>query len=164
MDGKLRVLFVCTGNICRSPSAEAVVRKRAAERGMAERLDVESAGTHGWHAGQPPDPRAVDAASRRGYDLQELRARQLSRDDFEAFDLILAMDRSHHSHLLALCPDGRANKLRLFLEFAPPPGGRLDVPDPYYGGGEDFEHMLDLVERGAEGLLKALEENRVAAR
>lgn len=159
---KLRVLLVCTGNICRSPSAEAVLRKRAEERGLDGRIEVASAGTHGWHVGQPPDGRAIAAAARRGYDLRGLRARQLSPEHFDGYDLILAMDRSHHSHLAALCPPGLAERLRLFLEFAPPPGGRLDMPDPYYGEAEDFEHMLDLIEHGAEGLLAALERERIA--
>lgn len=154
-DGKTRILFVCTGNICRSPSAEAIVRTLAARKGLSDKLELESAGTTSFHVGQAPDPRAQKAARARGYDLSPIRARQVTRKDFQYFDLLLAMDSSHHANLLDLCR-GDDERLRLFMEFAPKHRGRLDVPDPYYGGAKGFETMLDMIEQGAEGLLAAL--------
>ncbi|MFQ5774824.1 MAG: low molecular weight protein-tyrosine-phosphatase [Kiloniellaceae bacterium] len=154
-----RVLFVCTGNICRSPTAEAVLRKMAADAGLAGRIECDSAGTHAWHAGLAPDPRAVRAGAERGYELVSLRARRLSEDDFRAFDLIIAMDRGHDSHLEARRPaDGAAAGVRLLLDFAPEAAAAHagDVPDPYHGGPADFEHALDLIEAGVRGLLAAL--------
>ncbi len=143
----MKLLLVCTGNICRSPTAEGVLRRLAQEAGLA--LEVDSAGTHGWHAGEPPDERAQAHALRRGYDLSRLRARRIEPGDFARFDLILAMDRGHLRLLRERCPRGHAGKLRLFLD------GR-DVPDPYYGGAEAFEQVLDLVEDAARSLLDHL--------
>src|SRR5882672_1486286 len=140
----MRVLFVCTGNICRSPTAEGVLRHLAKKKGID--LQVESRGTHDYHVGEPPDERAQDHAKRRGYDLSAQRARQLSRRDFEEFDLVLAMDRGHLRILQRLCPQQHAGKLRLFLR-------ESDVPDPYYGGPEGFEQVLDLVEEACGRLL-----------
>lgn len=150
-----RVLFVCTGNICRSPTAEGVLRKLAADAGLAHRIAVDSAGTHGYHAGEAPDARAQAHARRRGYDLSGLRARRFTREDFQAFDLILAMDREHHAILARLAPPSAGQKLRMMLEFARRPGGD-EVPDPYYGGPDGFELVLDLIEDAAEGLLDHL--------
>lgn len=153
---KHRVLFVCTGNICRSPTAEGVLRHRAETAGLGERLHIDSAGTHGYHVGEPPDPRAIHQAALRGYDLQSLRARKLRRHDFADFDLLLAMDRGHLSILQRLAPENGGAKWRLFLDYAPKAHARREVPDPYYGDLTDYDHALDLIEAGVEGLLQAL--------
>jgi protein-tyrosine phosphatase len=141
------VLFVCTGNICRSPTAEAVLRHLAKQAGVE--LQVESAGTGGWHVGRPPDERAQHHARGRGYDLSAQRARQVARRDFEVFDHIVALDRGHLAALQAQCPTRHRAKLRLLV-----PGG--DVPDPYYGGAEGFERVLDMVEAACAGLLREI--------
>ena len=150
------VLFVCTGNICRSPTAEAVLRTRATAAGLAEGLIVDSAGTHGYHVGEPPDERAQEAASARGYDLSALRARRVSADDFDRFDHIVAMDAGHLAQLARLAPTGQRHKLALLMDFAPSRAG-LNVPDPYYGGHHHFEQVLDLIEAGVDGLLAKLD-------
>jgi protein-tyrosine phosphatase len=150
-----RVLFVCLGNICRSPTAEAVVRELARRQAGGLDLEVDSAGTHGYHAGDAPDERAIAAARRRGIDMSGLRARVVEKSDFERFDLVLAMDQAVHERLARIAPREHAARLRLFLEFAPQLG-RRDVPDPYYGGATGFEEVLDLVEEGARGLLESL--------
>ncbi|WP_235823565.1 low molecular weight protein-tyrosine-phosphatase [Azohydromonas sediminis] len=150
-----RVLMVCMGNICRSPTAEAVLRTQAALRGLARRVEVDSAGTHGWHAGEPPDPRAQAHGARRGYDLAPLRARRVQAVDFERFDLILAMDRDNLAQLLALRPPGAAARLELLMHFARRHAVD-EVPDPYYGAADGFERVLDLVEDACEGLLDHL--------
>ena len=149
-----RVLFVCMGNICRSPTAEAVVREFAQrEAGLV--LEVDSAGTHGYHTGDAPDERSIVAARRRGFDLAMLRARVVEAADFERFDLVLAMDDAVLQRVRELAPPRYADRVQLFLDFAPGLG-RRDVPDPYYGGAAGFEEVLDLVEEGARGLLAAL--------
>jgi len=149
------VLFVCTGNICRSPTAEGIFRKFVADAGMSEAIIADSAGTHDYHVGEPPDPRAQDAASQRGYDLSALRARRVERGDFERFDLIVAMDRGHQRTLSRFAPPATAGKIRLMMSFASS-RGQEDVPDPYYGGPEDFESVLDLLEDAVRGLLDSL--------
>jgi protein-tyrosine phosphatase len=149
------VLFVCMGNICRSPTAEGVFRKLLSERAPQLRVVVDSAGTHGYHVGRPPDGRSVAAAARRGVDLSNLRAREVVAEDFERFDLILAMDRLNQATLLDRCPADYQARIRLFLEYART-AESLDVPDPYYGGSHGFEHVLDLVEAAANGLLDDL--------
>ena len=154
------VLFVCTGNICRSPTAEGVLRKLAAEAGLGDRIVIESAGTDDYHVGDPPDPRAIRRAGLRGYDLRALRARQVEPRDFDRFDLIVAMDRGHHRVLSKLCPPQRVAAVRLFLDFAANDGPR-DMPDPYYGGIEDYDHALDLIEPGAAALLEALKKDHL---
>jgi len=151
----MRILFVCMGNICRSPTAEAVFRDYARRHAPDLQLEVDSAGTHDYHVGEPPDPRAVKAASRRGLDLSGLRARQVEETDFERFDLILAMDRLNHAMLLERSAPEYHGRIRLLLEFADAPAG-LDVPDPYYGGAKGFDEVLDLVEEAAAGLLAEL--------
>ena len=149
------VLFVCLGNICRSPTAEEVFRAAVIRQGLGPRIPVDSAGTGHSHVGSPPDRRSIQAARRRGYDLTALRARQVAGEDFERFGWIVAMDRANLRALEALRPDGFGGHLGLFLDFAP--GADLDeVPDPYYGGPQGFEQVLDLLEEAAEGLLQDL--------
>ncbi len=150
-----RVLFVCLGNICRSPTAHGVFLHQVAEAGLADAVTVDSAGTGAWHVGEPPDARATAAARGRGYDLSRLRARQVAPLDFERFDYILAMDRSNLSHLQAMRPDAYPGHVGLFLDYHPQPPFR-EVPDPYYGGDRGFEEVLDLVEAAGRGLLQAL--------
>lgn len=149
------VLLVCMGNICRSPTAEGVLRRLADEAGMLDRLRIDSAGTHDYHVGKAPDPRAQEAAMRRGYDLSALRARQVSVRDFQEYDLILAMDRENLHNLQWQCPPEHRHKLRLFLSFSGCHSGD-EVPDPYYGGREGFDRVLDMVEDAARGLLRTL--------
>jgi protein-tyrosine phosphatase len=152
----MRILFVCMGNICRSPTAEGVMRRLLDEAGLADRVDVESAGTGGWHAGEPPDERATLAARRRGVTL-EGAARQVRSDDFRRFDLLIALDRSNLRELLLRAPDeDAAEKVRLLREFDPAAAGDLDVPDPYYGGDRGFETVLDMVEAACRGLIDEL--------
>lgn len=148
----MRILFVCMGNICRSPTAEGVFRRLVAERVPGVEIDVDSAGTHDYHVGDPPDPRSIAAAARRGVDLRQLRARLIRDEDFERFDLIIAMDRLNRETLLERSPAPFRERIRLFMEFA---GDREveDVPDPYYGGAPGFERVLDLAEEAAAGLL-----------
>ena len=151
-DIQASVLFVCMGNICRSPTAESVFRARATRAGLADQLLIESAGIGDWHVGQPPDDRAIVHARRRGYDLSCLRARQVMREDFERFDWILAMDRRNLRDLQALRPADYAGHLGLFLDLAPEMGVR-EVPDPYFGGADGFETVLELTERASDALL-----------
>lgn len=154
-DGKNRILMICMGNICRSPTAEGVLRRLIEQNGLSSLIEVESAGTHGYHVGECPDRRAQQAALKRGYDLSALRARKVTREDFEKFDLVLAMDRENLANLLEICPPSERLKVRLFLSYAE----EVDVdevPDPYYGGPAGFERVLDLVERAALGVIKAL--------
>jgi len=150
-----RILFVCLGNICRSPMAEGVFSHIAAEAGHGDRFFVESAGTGAWHIGNPPDPRAVAAASQRGIDLSGQRAREVRSRDFEEFDLVLAMDSSNHESLLRLAPEEHSHKVALFLDHLPEHESR-DVPDPYYGGDDGFDAVLDLIEAGSRVLLARL--------
>jgi protein-tyrosine phosphatase len=150
-----RVLFVCTGNICRSPTAAGVFRKLVADAGLSDLIKVESAGTHGYHVGAPPDPRALAAGLARGYDLSDLRARRVHREDFHRFDLIVALDDDHLAALAALAPPSAGHKVRRMMEFARRSRAK-EVPDPYYGPPEGFDHVLDLVEDAAEGLLHSM--------
>jgi protein-tyrosine phosphatase len=152
----MRILFVCMGNICRSPTAEGVMRRLLEDAGLTDRVEVESAGTGDWHAGEPPDERATLAAHRRGITLAGA-ARQVRPADFRRFDLLIAMDRGNLRELLALAPDeDAAEKVRLLREFDPAASGDLDVPDPYYGGDRGFETVLDMVEAACRGLLDEL--------
>lgn len=145
---------MCLGNICRSPTAEAVFRRQVEEAGLASRIHIDSAGTGDYHIGEPPDRRASSAASARGYDLSALRARQVQRADFAAFDYVLAMDDANVRALERLCPPEHADKIRLFTEFATTKA--TGVPDPYFGGADGFDLVLDLVEDAARGLLRHL--------
>ena len=148
----MKILMVCTGNICRSPTAEGVLRKFLGDSSMHDRVQVDSAGTHDYHCGEAPDRRAVQHAKRRGYDLSRLRARQIQWRDFEEFDLLLAMDRGHLKMLQAHSPPQHRHKLKLYLEFAGLPD--TDLPDPYYGGPDGFEQVLDAAEAASRGLLE----------
>ena len=150
-----KVLFVCTGNICRSPTAEGIFRKLTADAGFAHAISADSAGTHGYHVGEPPDPRAQEAAARRGYDLSGLRARRVQREDFQRFDVVLAMDREHEAILARMAQPSSGHRLRLMMSYARR-FSQDDVPDPYYGGPRGFELVLDMLEDAAEGLLEAL--------
>ena len=149
-----RILFFCMGNICRSPTAEGVMRAKLAAAGLD--VEVDSAGTHGYHVGAPPDERAQAHAARRGYDLSALRARQLVAEDFRRFDLVLGMDADNLARAARLCPPGERQRLKLLMDYAPHTGHR-HVPDPYYGGEAGFEEVLDLVEAACDGLVEALQ-------
>ena len=151
----ISVLFVCMGNICRSPTAEGVFRKMVADSPLAGKINIDSAGTHGYHAGAPPDARAIEHAARRGYDLSALRCRQVNATDFERFDYILAADAMNVKQLKAMCPTRLAHKIEYLLDY----GGEeeeFEVPDPYQGEAKDFELALDLIEEGCRGLLEYL--------
>ncbi len=150
-----RILFVCMGNICRSPTAEGVFRKMVQQRAPHLQVEIDSAGTHAYHVGEPPDRRAIAAAARRGIDLSGLRARVVEEGDFEGFDLLIAMDQLNREVLLDRSPDEYRERVRLMLEFAPTVDAD-DVPDPYYGGPVGFEHVLDLVEEASQGLIDEL--------
>ncbi len=149
------ILFVCMGNICRSPTAEGVFRARAAQAGLAERLHIDSAGTHAYHVGHPPDPRSTEFAARRGVDLSTQRARQVVAGDFAAFDRIYAMDRDNLERLMAACPAQHRHKLGLLMQFATRSDADV-VPDPYYGGANGFDLVLDYIEDASDGLLAEL--------
>jgi len=161
---RVRVLMVCMGNICRSPTAEAVLRRKLREAGLAHLVDVDSAGTHAYHVGSPPDERSQKHARQRGYDLAPLRARRVSAQDYEKFDLLLAMDWDNLAILEDECPPDlpqarRSQKLKRLTEFMPatsPHAGAQTVPDPYYGGPAGFDAVLDLVENACDGLVEHL--------
>ena len=151
---KTSILFVCMGNICRSPTAEGVFRHRAARAGLA--LDIDSAGTHAYHVGSAPDQRSMRHALKRGYDLSGQRARQVAPADFETFDHILAMDHDNLERLQAHCPPQYRHKLDLFMRYATQCQSDV-VPDPYYGGDQGFDLVLDYVEDAADGLIAMLQ-------
>jgi protein-tyrosine phosphatase len=153
---KIKVLFVCMGNICRSPTAEGVFNALLASRNLSDAFDVDSAGTHAYHVGDYPDLRAQKAARDRGLELKHLRARKVHVNDFEVFDHILAMDEDNHANLSELCPDEYRHKIKLFLEYAADLQQR-EVPDPYYGGAYGFERVLDMVEAASEGFIDTLQ-------
>ena len=150
---KVRVLFVCLGNICRSPMAQGVFARYVEAAGLEGIVEVDSAGTHAFHIGESPDLRACAAALKRGVDLSHQRARRVGGRDFEEFDYVLAMDRDNYAYLQSFCPAEFDYKLRCVLDFAPQLGER-EVPDPYYGGGSGFEKVLDMIESVGEGLLR----------
>jgi len=153
---RLAVLVVCTGNICRSPTGEGVLRHLVEKRGLADRIEVASAGTHDYHVGECPDARSIRHARKRGYDLSPLRASQVTREDFERYDYILAMDRGHLRILRNMAPKDAKARLGMFLEASARWKGE-DVPDPYYGGVEHFERVLDMVEEAAERWVERFE-------
>jgi len=151
----IKVLFVCMGNICRSPTAHGVFEKLVEESGLVRQIAVESAGTHAYHVGEAPDSRSQRTAIKRGYDLSRQTSQKVEKKHFEKYDLILAMDRDNYRKMLDICPEPHVDKIRLMMEFAP----HLDadvVPDPYYGGPNGFEQVLDMVEEASQGLLEHL--------
>ena len=156
MKKKTSVLFVCMGNICRSPTAEGVFRHTVTEAGLEDLFEIDSAGTHAYHVGEPPDRRAQQAATRRGFSLADIRARRVVADDFEHFHHIIAMDEDNLVMLHEQADTVHRDKIRLFLEFGS--GPETEVPDPYYGGATGFERVLDLVEDASRGLLEVLRE------
>ena len=151
------VLFVCMGNICRSPTAEGVFRHKVEQANLGDLISIDSAGTHAYHVGKSPDPRAQQAALKRNIDLSKQRARRVCVDDFTKFDYVIAMDESNKEDLLSLCPAGYESRVHLFLDFAE--CDEIEVPDPYYGQGRGFEIVLNLVEEAADGLLKKIQHN-----
>jgi protein-tyrosine phosphatase len=154
----IRVLFVCLGNICRSPTAEGIFRGLVEAAGLAAQIHIDSAGTHAYHVGSPPDRRAQAEAKRRGNDISHLRGRQAKAEDFQAFDYVLAMDQSNFLDLQQICPTGCESKLHQFLDFAPELK-RRDVPDPYYEGG--FDKVYDIIETAAKGLLADIQKRHL---
>jgi protein-tyrosine phosphatase len=155
VSAQVSVLFVCLGNICRSPMAEGVFRQVLADTGMSDRFRIDSCGTGSWHVGRPPDIRAQHALSVRGIDISVQRARQFTRDDFKTFDIILAMDRANYDRLLHLAPDIYEPNVRLFMKYAPEMG-TCEIPDPFFGGPEGFDYVLNLIEMASRGLLASL--------
>ena len=153
------VLFVCLGNICRSPTAEGVFRSLVESRGLAEIINIDSAGTSNWHIGEHPDPRAIDAARKRGVDLTGLRGRQAIARDFSEFDYVIAMDHENYANLSQLATPAQQAKLHLFLTFAEGVS-EVEVPDPYFGGAGGFPHVLDLIENASQGLLRHIQAAR----
>jgi protein-tyrosine phosphatase len=153
MKNKVKVLFVCMGNICRSPTAEGVFRDIVSQQNLHQQIESDSAGTHAYHVGDPPDRRAQQTAEGRGLDISDLRARKVIAEDFEIFDYVLAMDRDNYSLLADICPHGLEDRLNLFLDYAPQLS-ETNVPDPYYGGAKGFEYVFDLVEEASKGLLE----------
>lgn len=155
---KIKVLFVCMGNICRSPTAEGVFTKLVKDHHLETRFAIDSAGTHAYHVGNEPDLRSQSAARERGIDLSTLRARKVNYGDFEEFDFILAMDDENYSILINACPEQHKTKVKYFLDYAPHLKER-EVPDPYYGGAYGFERVLDMIEEASVGFLKAIRES-----
>jgi len=162
MTEQVKVLFVCMGNICRSPTAEGVFRHKVEQAKLGNIILIDSAGTHAYHVGEPPDARAQQAALQRNIDLRKLRARRVSTDDFYEFDYVIAMDESNKEDLLSICPEGFEEKVHLFLDFSD--SKQRDVPDPYYGQGRGFEIVLNLVEDAADALLKHIQTCHYLAR
>ncbi len=148
---KIKVLFVCMGNICRSPTADAVMTAMVKEKGLDKQIIIDSAGTHAYHVGEMSDRRSAQVARQRGYDMDYIRARKVTLSDFEEFDYILAMDEDNYQILMDLCPDEHCHKVAKFLSYSNT--GQSNVPDPYYGGPQGFEKVFDLVEKGCQGLL-----------
>ena len=154
----VRVLFVCLGNICRSPTAEGVFRHLVEEQGESDWIQIDSAGTHAYHVGSSPDQRAQQAALKRGIDLSALRGRQAIVDDFDSFDYLLAMDEENYGNLIHIAPEDKEHKIKMFLSYSAN-FNETDVPDPYYGGDQGFEHVLDLIEDASQGFLRHLRDS-----
>ncbi|MHB8622933.1 MAG: low molecular weight protein-tyrosine-phosphatase [Sulfuricaulis sp.] len=156
----VKVIFVCLGNICRSPTAEGVFRKLVRDENLDHLFVIDSAGTHAYHVGEPPDERAQDACARRGIDITRLRGRQAIAEDIEKFDYVLAMDHENYRNLLDICPPGHESRIRLFMEYA---ANRPEdeVPDPYFGGVSGFDRVLDMIEEAARGLLEDIRRTRL---
>lgn len=157
---KINVLFVCMGNICRSPTAEGVFTQLVHDRKLAHHFTIDSAGTHAYHIGDAPDGRSQTAALKRGIDISHLRGRKVVFGDFEDFDFVLAMDDDNHAILMETCPAQYQHKIHYFLNFAPQLNIR-EVPDPYFGNGQGFERVLDMVEAASEGFLKHLRDTKI---
>ena len=153
---RTRILMVCTGNICRSPTAEGVLRAKLRQAGLGDTVSVDSAGTQGYHTAEAPDARAVSAAARRGYDIARLRARPMKPEDFASFDWLLAMDQTHMDWLLKRQPPGAKAQASLLMPFAREHAQLTEVPDPYFGGPAGFEHVLDLLEDACQGVVERL--------
>ena len=160
---QVRVLFVCLGNICRSPMAEGVFRRLVETEGLADLVEIDSAGTHAYHVDEPPDPRAQAALLRRGIDISGLRGRRATAADFVRFDYVLAMDHENYEHLETLASEQHAHKLRLFLEYSTRCSERA-VPDPYFGNANGFDRVLDMIEDAAAGLLKEIQQRLATER
>jgi protein-tyrosine phosphatase len=156
----VKVLFVCLGNICRSPTAEGVFRKLVREEKLEHLFEIDSAGTHAYHIGEPPDERAQAACARRGIDISPLRGRKAIAADIDRFDYVLAMDHENYEDLRDICPAGRESRIRLFMEFAPD-RPEEEVPDPYFGGASGFDRVLDMIEDAARGLLEDIRRSRL---
>ncbi len=161
MKDKVTVLFVCMGNICRSPTAHGVFRALVEKEGLAEVIRIDSAGTHAYHVGSPPDKRAQATALQRGVDLSDLVARRVEEQDFASFDYVVAMDQDNYMALSAICPDEHVDKIQMFMDFAPQMRTR-EVPDPYYGGASGFERVFDLVDAAALGLLDEIRRSHLS--
>ena len=155
-DSKVKVLMVCLGNICRSPTAEVVFRKSVEQQGLLKHFDIDSAGTGDWHLGHAPDVRATAAAAKRKLDLSPLRARLVTVDDFTDFDYVYAMDKENHKNLSAMCPKQYQHKISLFLDHTGPDTQYNEVPDPYYSGEEGFELVLDLIEEASTNAVASI--------
>ncbi len=156
----VKILFVCMGNICRSPTAHGVFRALVDSEGLADRISIDSAGTHAYHVGSPPDRRAQETAQRRGIDLSDLVARRAVEDDFAIFDYVVAMDQDNYMALSEICPTEHIDKIHMFMDFAPQMRTR-EVPDPYYGGGAGFERVFDLVDAASRGLLRDIRQRHL---
>lgn len=157
---QVKVLFVCMGNICRSPTAHALFRQLVEDEGLEQAIKIDSAGTHAYHVGEAPDRRSAAKALSMGIDMSDLRARQAVPEDFYEFDYVLAMDADNYANLQAICPAGYESRLGMFLDFAKEYSTN-EVPDPYYGGASGFDHVFDLVDSGSRGLLEDIREKHL---
>ncbi len=155
-----KILFVCTGNICRSPTADGIMKKIIADNGLSNKVIVDSAGTHGYHVNSPPDNRATATAKANGIDISNLRARMINTNDFLEFDIMLAMDRGHLEFMQQMQPSASKAKIDIFLNYAQNID-EIDVPDPYYGTGDGFQYVFDLIQNGCDGLLKNIKQNYI---
>lgn len=157
----VKVLFVCMGNICRSPTAEGVFEHLVQQYALSDQVEIDSAGTHAYHIGEPPDRRAQESALNRGINLSTQRARRVQADDFEYYDYVLAMDNDNLAHLIEICPSGQRGKVELFLKYAAH-AEEQEVPDPYYGAAEGFERVLDMIESASDGLLEDIRQRHLS--